>query len=380
MALVKRGKIYHYDFEFQGQPYRGTTHQTDKNKARLIEAKVKSDAAMIAMGLMAKPEKEVPLFRDFILTRFLPHLEQDHASQPRTLKFYTYTAGRLLDFPGFADKRVSNIDGKLVEDYKQWRAAQKKRRGKGPIQVSLINSEIRVLRKALLWAYDQNLIAKRPTLTVIKGEKGRTFILTPEMEKTYLELAPEPLRSAAIFILDWGLRPLELVRLRKSDITDDGVQILASKTENGIRAIPHTARTRAAYDLLCALYARSEWLFPGRNGHLQRESLDKRHLDFLAKHPDKFPKGKFVLYSGRHTFGTNLAESGAQPFEIKGLMGHSSITISQKYIHPTATHLTLAMKRKEQLDQATRGETVGSPQISGQPTTENSEVLSLQDV
>lgn len=44
---------------------------------------------------------------------------------------------------------------------------------------------------------------------------------------------------------------------------------------------------------------------------------------------------EFVLHSLRHTFGTRLGEAGADAFTIMRIMGHSSITISQRYVHPT---------------------------------------------
>jgi integrase len=43
---------------------------------------------------------------------------------------------------------------------------------------------------------------------------------------------------------------------------------------------------------------------------------------------------EFVLHSLRHTFGTRLGESGADAFTIMKLMGHSSVTVSQRYVHP----------------------------------------------
>src|SRR5262245_43165381 len=155
MSLTKRGKYYSYEFQFKGQEYRGPTHQTDKNKAKLFEAKVRSDVAMAERGLAPKEEKEVLLFSTFIRERFIPHVEREHATKPGTMNFYLYTATRLLDFPGFNAKRLDEINGNVIEKYKEWRTIQKKRRGKkGRTQVSTINSELRVLRKALLWAYD----------------------------------------------------------------------------------------------------------------------------------------------------------------------------------------------------------------------------------
>jgi site-specific recombinase XerD len=46
-----------------------------------------------------------------------------------------------------------------------------------------------------------------------------------------------------------------------------------------------------------------------------------------------------VIYSLRHTYGTRLGEVGADGFAIMRLMGHSSITLSQRYVHPTQEKL-----------------------------------------
>ena len=43
----------------------------------------------------------------------------------------------------------------------------------------------------------------------------------------------------------------------------------------------------------------------------------------------------FVLHSLRHSFGTRLGESGADAFTIMRLMGHSTVTVSQRYVHPS---------------------------------------------
>jgi len=53
--------------------------------------------------------------------------------------------------------------------------------------------------------------------------------------------------------------------------------------------------------------------------------------------------GELVLHSLRHTYGARLGEAGADAFTIMRLMGHSSVTVSQRYVHPTPEALERAV-------------------------------------
>jgi integrase len=55
----------------------------------------------------------------------------------------------------------------------------------------------------------------------------------------------------------------------------------------------------------------------------------------------------FVLHSFRHTFGTRLGETGADAFTIMRLMGHSTVTVSQRYVHPSPEAMENAVSRME---------------------------------
>jgi hypothetical protein len=70
---------------------------------------------------------------------------------------------------------------------------------------------------------------------------------------------------------------------------------------------------------------------------------------------------KFVLHSLRHTFGTRLGEAGADAFTIMRLMGHSSVTVSQRYVHPTPESLERAVEGLECLNQRLTGRLPESP-------------------
>ena len=81
-------------------------------------------------------------------------------------------------------------------------------------------------------------------------------------------------------------------------------------------------------------------------------SLD--HLQEIARTGHPVPKD-FVIHSLRHTYGTRLGESGADAFTIMRLMGHSSVTVSQRYVHPTPKALESAVQKLEALNQKAAG-------------------------
>ncbi len=49
-------------------------------------------------------------------------------------------------------------------------------------------------------------------------------------------------------------------------------------------------------------------------------------------------------HSFRHTYGTRLGEGGADAFTIMKLMGHSTVLVSQLYVHPTPESMEKAVE------------------------------------
>jgi integrase len=61
---------------------------------------------------------------------------------------------------------------------------------------------------------------------------------------------------------------------------------------------------------------------------------------------------EFVIYSLRRTYGTRLGEAGADAFTIMRLMGHSSVTAPQRYVHPSPEALERAVERLQAMNAA----------------------------
>lgn len=58
-----------------------------------------------------------------------------------------------------------------------------------------------------------------------------------------------------------------------------------------------------------------------------------------------------VVHSFRHTFLKRFGEAGADAFMIKNVAGHSSVTISECYLHPTPEGPERAFERFANLNQ-----------------------------
>ena len=78
-----------------------------------------------------------------------------------------------------------------------------------------------------------------------------------------------------------------------------------------------------------------------------RSPLAESHLDHPHSRVRTLPKlrSDCVLHSLRYTFGTRLGESGADAFTIMRLIGHSTVTVSQRYVYPSPEAVELAFGR-----------------------------------
>jgi site-specific recombinase XerC len=76
-------------------------------------------------------------------------------------------------------------------------------------------------------------------------------------------------------------------------------------------------------------------------------SLDRQHDE--VRTGLKMPTD-FVIHSLRHTMLTRLGEAGADNFSIMKIAGHGSVTVSQRYVHPTPGGMDRAFDRLESLN------------------------------
>ena len=226
----------------------------------------------------------------------------------------------------------------------------------GDVAVATINRELATLRRILYLAHDWNEIAAVPRIRMLNGERSRDFVLSHKQEKVYLAAAPQPLRDVAGLLLETGLRLGEALALKWTDIELDAANgkklgylfVREGKSKNARR---HVSLTPRAQEMLVnrSLESKSEYVFANQRGEPYLvTSLD--HLHKKLRDDLQLPKD-CVIHSLRHTFLTRFGEAGADAFTIKKVAGHSSVTISERYINPTPEGQERAFERFANLNQ-----------------------------
>lgn len=365
MAVYKRGDVYWFGFVFNGKRVQKSTKQGNKRVAETMEAAYRTALAKGEVGIREK--RTVPTLTEFATT-FEKAIEMRCAEKPRTVVFYKEKLRRLLEYGPLASAKLEAIDEALIERYIQ------DRRKKAPKAApATFNRQLATLRRLLRLAYEWKVIDRVPRVRLLPGERQREFILTHDQEKRYLSNTPQPLFDVALLILDTGLRVGEALALEWRDVQIKPspkarfgyLQVREGKSKNARRTISLTSRVSA---MLKARLASSQacWVFAGRSGQpFLGTYLDRLHqrIRTALKLPNDF-----VLHSLRHTMLTRLGEAGVEAFTIMRIAGHSSITVSQRYVHPTSETVERAFERLEDLN-ATMERKAGEDATMRPPTT-----------
>jgi len=149
-------------------------------------------------------------------------------------------------------------------------------------------------------------------------------------------------RAALELLYGAGLRVSELVGLNLDDVTQDALRVRGKGGRE--RIVPLVRKARDAIDAY--LTRRSELrpagtaLFLNRRGTRLTARSVARHLEKYARiagarrhvHP----------HALRHSFATHLLDMGADLRGIQELLGHASLSTTQRYTHVSAERLLQA--------------------------------------
>jgi len=336
----KRGTcgVYWYKFMWQGKLVRESTKQGNDKVARDMEAAHRTSLAKGEVGIREK--KPVVTLAEFLRKDFLPYIEAKHAAKPGTLEYYRDGMNMVLKCD-WATEKIDQISDQHAQHFTA-RLAK--------LSPSRINCGLRSLRRALNLAYEWGKLERPAKITLAKGERQRDRVLTDAEWQQYIAECPQPWRDAATIIRGTGMRPGEVFGLRWEHIYLNGssglVQVADGKTRAARRMLPMVPAVYAALKARHEASGKAEqgWVFPSgsREGHFNKDTAKDQHRKAIAEANAKAKKAgtrelvSFEPYVLRHTALTQLAQAGCDAFTLARIAGHSSITITQRYIHPQA--------------------------------------------
>jgi len=242
------------------------------------------------------------------------------------------------------DCRLTAISFKHVDLYKATRL-----KAVSPVSV---NVELRSLRTIFNIAQRWNLIEANPFVKVqlVRIPEIMPAFFTKEDFQRFLEaVGNHRLRDVFVFAILTGLRRGEILNLKWSDVDLDRkiAQIQSSVTyrvkAGKRRTIP---LSHQAVKLLEArkANARCEYVFNYKGLRINGNYATQRLKKFLRK-TGLDPRLHF--HSLRHSHATWLVQNRVSIYEVKELLGHSSVITTSRYSHLVSSELHDAVNRIE---------------------------------
>jgi len=323
---------------WRGKLIRESTHQTNDKIARNQESAHRTRLSNGEVGIREK--KPTMILSEFLKKEFIPYVESRHATMQGTLDYYRDGANMVLKCD-WAGQKLNEISDQHAQRF----AAKLAK-----LSASRVNCGLRSLRRALNLAYEWGKLERPVKITLAKGERQRDRVLTDAEWIQYIQQCPQPWRDVAIIIRGTGMRPGEVFCLRWENIHLNGgrglIQVTNGKTKAARRVLPMIP---AVYAIIKARHEgaripESGWLFPSasREGHFNKDTAKDQHAKAIKRAKALALRTgvrgliPFEPYILRHTALTELAQCGCDAFTLARIAGHSSIMITQRYIHPQA--------------------------------------------
>lgn len=305
---------------------------------------------------MAGPELTPKLTADQALAAWLEHLAHERRLSPRTLEAYGHI-GRLY----LAFLQTHRGGPQMTADLGTVTAAEvrahlaERRGGDRPLNARSLSQTLSAIRSFHSFV-DQRLGVAAPQLALVRGPRVKASLPRPVTEDQARGLLHEPqadpdmqpweaARDRAVLTLLYGcgLRISEGLSLKRADAPLPETLRITGKGGK-TRIVPVLPQVREAIEAYLAVQpfvlTADDALFRARRGG----PLSPRHVQATVQRL----RGRLGLpasttpHALRHSFATHLLGAGADLRSIQELLGHASLSTTQKYTAVDATHLLAA--------------------------------------
>jgi len=339
-TIYRRGNTWTIGFTVNGQRVREAIGSS-KRMAEMVLSKRTSDALQGMYFPQRRNLGRTPFkqFAETYLERVVPLMNSLRTEKTRVLRWMRH----------FGNRPLGQITRAEIET---WRREKLLR-----CQPATANRDLARLRAMLRRAVEWELLEKSPLegLKFLRENNARTRYLTlEECERLIQSCLALHIKALVIIALHTGMRRGEILNLRWQDLDLSAGLILIRDSKNGEpRHVPMDSTVQSHLES----YPQRpgvDWVFSNSSGERLRDirggfhnALRRAELTDLHFH------------DLRHTYASHWVQSGGDLYVLKDILGHKSITITQRYAHLSPAYKREAVNR---MDKIWMGSTAAQPE------------------
>ena len=290
---------------------------------------------------------------DVALDNFKNYLKIERNLSINTIESYLFDIKKLINFlkKNKIEKNPNELTSKITKEF----IYNISKKVKPPTQARIISG----IRRFFDYLILENLIEKNPMDNIESPKLGTNLpntLTIKEIDKiiSTIKLGSKTgLRNVAIIELLYscGLRVSELINLKISDLFFKESLIKVTGKGNKERFVPISKQSQIYINNYLQNVRSYQKIKKGFEDTLflnERGTILSRVMIFLIlkklKNASNIKK-KIGPHTLRHSFATHLIENGADLITIQKMMGHESITTTERYLHVNKKHLIDSMMK-----------------------------------
>ena len=306
---------------------------TGEGESRLSEARAKAEAEkQQEQARQEQEEKDNMPLSTYFDEIYYPAISQEKKKAAHVREESLF---RLWIKPSMGTKPLKDISPFDLERLKK----NMLKAGRAPRSVEYALTTLgQIFRHAERLGYFQGDI---PTTKIKKPkyDNKRVRFLSHDEAHTLLEILKgksQEIYEMALLSLHCGLRAGEVFSLTWKDVDLDLITLLDTKNKSKNRVVSMTADVKTIF-MQMDQGGKQDLVFPDRKSGGTRKQISKSFPRAVAETglnegiDDR--RQRVTFHTLRHTFASWLVMEGISLYEVKELLGHASLTMTERYAH-----------------------------------------------
>ena len=262
----------------------------------------------------------------------------------KDLQVQRYSTQTIRNYRIILEAFTSHLEGEGIEEIEDITATSIRGyiASKGQNKASYVNGIIKRIKVFFKWCVNEEYISRDPSAKVrmLREEKVILTIFNDMEMKQLLEhyngsdYLSVRNRTILYILCEVGLRALEICKLKVDSLKGDYILVHGKGNKERIVPISNILRKQLGrYFKVREKFARGEeWLFLSR----RHKQLTTQSIEVVVKEAGKFCTIREDIrcspHDFRHYYAISSLKRGIGLFELSKLLGHESVTITQKYL------------------------------------------------